>query len=171
MASFIKDLTLALGLLSSDQTPIANHYGWEAFVWRVRPVERCMAPGTGMCPVITENWNWQRDQYYTLAVQASPETNTLTVRLGLDNQDPQERDNVCVVAIFTDANDKEVAIFYQNWTGYPGKSYARNTPLQLAPQHPVGAITKVAIGVKSCEQKNKVDAGLFYSIRSILSQR
>lgn len=171
MASFLKDLSLAIGLLTSDQAPIPDQYGWKDFVWRIRPIEHCMMPDAGMCKVITENWDWKRDQQYSFAVQGFPATNGLTIRLGLNNRDPEDRDDVCIVAIFTNANDKEVAIFYQNWASYPGRNYARDTPLQLAPKFPVGTITKVIIGVKQCDPKNAVDAQLFYSIRTMLDQR
>lgn len=171
MASFLKDLSFALGLLTSDQTPVADQYGWKDYIWRLRPVEQCVSPDAGMCMVIADRWDWKRDQHYTFEFEANAETNAIVVRLGLDNRDPTDRDNVCVVALFTDADDREMAIFYQNWTSLPGRSYKRDVPIQLHSRFSVGSIAKVAIGVKQCEQKNAADSSLFYSIRTMLEQR
>lgn len=171
MASFLKELSVAISLLTSDHNPLADFYGWKDYVWRIRTIEHCDPQGGSMCDIVSDRWDWKRDQRYSFAMATDEARNGLTVRLGLDNRDPEDRDNVCVVAFFMNAEDKEVAVFYQNWVAFPGKAYRRDTPITLAPGKPVGSIRKVAVGVKPCEEKNTTDAKLFYTIRLMLDQR
>jgi hypothetical protein len=170
MTFFLKELSIAIGLLTSDNAPVANADGWANYVWRIRPVDQCIEKDArGFCHIVDDRWDWKRDQHYSFAFRIDPKANTLTGNLRLDNRDPADDDFVCMVAVFTDKNDNEVAILYQNWHSLHGRAIERDVPVR--PSLPLGSITNVAVGSKQCDVHASPDAANFYRTRLQLNQR
>jgi hypothetical protein len=170
MAFFLKELSIAIGLLTSDNAPVADADGWKNYVWRVRPIDQCIATDErGFCRIVDDRWDWKRDQRYSFSFRLDQATNGLTGHLRLDNSDPRDDDFVCIVAIFTDRNDKEVAVLYQNWHSLHGRTIERDVPVR--PSLPVASIVKVAVGSKQCDAHASPDAANFYRARTELKQR
>lgn len=170
MTFFLKELSIAIGLLTSENSPVGNADGWANYVWRVRPVEQCITTDKrGFCHIVDDRWDWKRDQHYSFAFRTDPKANTLTGNLRLDNRDLADDDFVCIVAVFTDKNDEEVAVLYQNWHSLHGRAIERDVPIR--PSLPVDSIVKVAVGSKQCDVHASPDAANFYRTRLQLNQR
>lgn len=165
----LKQLSIALGLLTSDHAAVPNEDGWENYVWRIRAAQECLVVKDGFCELVEDKWDWKRPQYYTFSFRSDPQTNSVTSRITLRNEDPEDDDQVCVVASFLDASGEEVGIFYANWRALPGRSYSREAPIWLSSD--VRDIATVAVGTKQCDVKAKPDAQNFYRIRLELKQR
>lgn len=169
VSSFLRDLSLAIGLLTSDQSPVPDADGFRGYTWRVPAIEHCQPIVSGKsCVAVQSRWDWKRDQRYELAFRIEPK-NRLVVSLALDNRDPTDKDSVCAVALFTDADDNEIAVFYQNWYSLPGRAYRREVP--LLPARDVTKIAKLAVGTRQCDPKAAADAKNFYRMRTALGQR
>jgi len=170
MASFLKELTLALGLLTSDQSPVPNADGWQDYVWRIRDAGTCLATDArGLCHLVHDRWDWKREQWYDLSFGSDPKRNLLNLRLRIDNRDPSDQDRVCVVVLFIDDKDEEVAVYYSNWLSFPRRVIDRTTPLK--PARDISTIAKVAVGSKQCDGASPRDADLYMRTRYKLDQR
>ena len=165
----LKQLSIALGLLTSDHSPVPDQDGWVNYVWRVHAAQQCLDVEDGFCEVVQDKWDWKRPQYYSFSFRSDPKTNSVTSRITLRNEDPEDDDQVCVVASFLNAAGQEVGIFYANWRALPGRSYTREAPIWLSSD--VSKIATVAVGTKQCDVKAKPDAQNFYRIRLALNQR
>ncbi|MFC5757366.1 hypothetical protein [Rhizobium sp. GCM10022189] len=164
----LKQLSIALGLLTSDHAPVPDQDGWVNYVWRVQAARQCLAVKDGYCELVEDKWDWKRPQYYSFSFRADPARNSVTSRITLKNEDPEDDDQVCVVASYLNAAGQEVGIFYANWRALPGRSYTREAPIWLSTD--VREIETVAIGTKQCDVKAKPDAENFYRIRLALNQ-
>lgn len=165
----LKQLSIALGLLTSDNAPVPNEDGWQNYVWRVHAAQQCLSVENGYCKLVDDKWDWKRPQYYSFSFRADPKTNSVSSRITLRNEDPEDDDQVCVVASFLDAAGAEVGILFVNWRALPGRSYTREAPIWLTTD--VSAIATVAVGTKQCDVKAMADAANFYRIRLELKQR
>lgn len=165
----LKQLSIALGLLTSDQSPVPNEDGWQNYVWRVHAAQECLHVEDGYCVLVQDKWDWKRPQYYSFSFRSDPKTNSVTSRITLKNEDTEDDDQVCVVASFLNAAGQEVGIFFANWRALPGRSYSREAPIWLSTD--VKEIATVAVGTKQCDVKATADAQNFYRIRMELKQR
>lgn len=165
----LKELTLALGLLTSENAPALNADGWQNYVWRVRPANQCLSYQGSFCTLVVDRWDWKRPQSYEFSFFADPQSNTVTSRVKLDNQDSTDTDQVCLVASFLDKSGTEIGILFVNWRSIGGRAYSRDAPIK--PLAPVAEIVTVAVGTKQCEVKAVSDAENFYRIRYRLGQR
>ncbi|MDC9837286.1 hypothetical protein [Rhizobium binxianense] len=165
----LKQLSIALGLLTSDHSPVPNEDGWQNYVWRVQATQECIAIEGGYCVLVQDKWDWKRPQYYSFSFRSDPKTNSVTSRVTLRNEDTEDDDQVCVVASFLNAAGQEVGVFFANWRALPGRSYSREAPIWLTTD--VSEITTVAVGTKQCDVKATADAQNFYRIRLELKQR
>lgn len=170
MASLLKELSLAIGLLSSDDAQVALKEGWQGYVWRVRPVEHCAAPDErGFCTLLESRWDWKRDQHYVFAVKMDGEENRIETRVLIDNRDPDDDDHVCIAAVFYDREDREVAVDFRHIYSVPGQKTGGEAVLM--PMRPLKEATRVAIGSKQCDAAAEEDAALFASVRDKLGQK
>ena len=166
----LKELSLALGLLSSDNNPVPDAGGWQSFVWRVAPIKRCLSVDhRGFCVAVRDKWDWKRDQHYEFGYRENAD-GSVVVRLRLDNRDPKDNDNVCIVALFVDGSGHELSFIYQNWPSRHGRPIDREiptlTPLRLA------NVKQVIVGTKQCKIKNPEDSRPFQALRHrLLSSR
>ncbi|WP_165225676.1 hypothetical protein [Affinirhizobium pseudoryzae] len=165
----LKELTVALGLLASEDDPALNADGWQNYVWRVRPADQCLSYQGSFCKLVVDRWDWKRPQRYEFSFSADGPTNTITSRVKLENQDPADTDQVCLVASFLDKSGNEIGILFVNWRSIAGRTYTRDAPIK--PLAPVSEIATVAVGTKQCEVKSVSDAENFYRIRYRLGQR
>jgi hypothetical protein len=165
----LKQLSIALGLLTSDHAAVPDEDGWKNYVWRVHAAQECLSVENGYCKLVEDKWDWKRPQYYSFAFRTDPKTNSVTSRITLRNEDPDDDDQVCVVAGFLNAAGEEVGIFFVNWRALPGRSYTREAPIWLPTD--VRNIVTVAVGTKQCDVKAMADAENFYRIRLELKQR
>lgn len=165
----LKELSIALGLLTSDQNPVAVADGWQDYVWRVRPAAACLSEKSGFCQIVRDRWDWKRNQHYEFAFATDAKTNTITSRITLRNEDPADSDQVCLVASFVDGGGKEMATVYVNWRSLAGRTVTRDAPIR--PVLPVSAIAAVAVGTKQCDVKAEADARNFSRLRRELGQR
>nr|WP_316652514.1 hypothetical protein [uncultured Gellertiella sp.] len=169
MPTLLKQLSLALGLLTSDRTGLVHDDGWQNYVWRVRPASQCVRVETGYCQLVRDRWDWKRDQRYVFSIRTDLGANRMSVRLKLDNRDPADTDNVCVVALFLDDNNREVAVFYQDWQVAPKSVVERS--VALSPSRPVASIARVALGSRQCDGGAPGDAANFARLQKRLKQR
>ena len=170
MASFLKELSLAIGLMSSDQSAVVKGEGWQGYVWRVRDVNHCIArDADDFCTLIRDRWDWKRDQRYSLSIRPDKPKNRLSVRLVLDNRDKTDDDNVCVAAVFYDRRGREIAISFENWHSMP-QDVMTGTDV-LKPARKVGEIARVAIGSKQCTPEAGDDVALFRGLRARIGQK
>ncbi|MBB3392720.1 hypothetical protein FHT82_005509 [Rhizobium sp. BK275] len=165
----LKQLSIALGLLTSDHSPVPNEDGWQNYVWRVHAAQECLDVEDGYCVLVQDKWDWKRPQYYSFSFRLDPKTNSVTSRITLRNEDTEDDDQVCVVASFLNAAGQEVGIFFANWRALPGRSYSREAPIWLTTD--VKEIATVAVGTKQCDVRATADAENFYRIRMELKQR
>ena len=167
---FLKKLSIAIGLFTSDASAVVDIDGWKDYVWRVRASDQCIqVDKSGFCQIADDRWDWKRDQRYTFSFLTDAKSNSLLAHLRLNNRDPSDDDYVCVVAIFTDKNDEQIAIFFQDWLSRHGRSLEKDLPLH--PSLPVSSIAKVAVGSKQCDLAGPSDAAIFEEIRLKLNQR
>lgn len=164
----LKELSIALGLLTSDPTPTAVADGWVDYVWRIRDVQRCLLE-TDFCSIIDDRWDWKRPQFYSAAFKTDIDSNTVTTRLTLRNEDPADDDQICIVVNYLDADGELVGIFFANWRSLSMRSYSREAP--VTPSASVKNIAKVLIGSKQCEVRATEDSKNFSRIRQKLNQR
>jgi hypothetical protein len=165
----LKELSIAIGLLTSDQNPVANADGWTDYVWRIRPTEKCLAITDGFCTLVKDSWDWKRPQYYEFALRMDEANGKITSRITLQNEDPTDDDQVCIVASFLDRSGVERGVLFVNWRSIHGRSYSREAPIQLAT--PLKDIVTVAVGTKQCQLKALADSQNFYRKRTELKQR
>lgn len=165
----LKELSIALGLLTSDHNPVAVADGWEGYVWRVRAATDCLSEENGFCQMVRDRWDWKRPQHYAFAFATDAKSNTITSRITLQNEDPTDSDQVCIVASFVDGRGQEVAVVYVNWRSLAGRSVTRDAPVR--PTVPVSSIAAVAVGTKQCDAKAEADARNFARLRRQLGQR
>ncbi|TNM65300.1 hypothetical protein [Aliirhizobium smilacinae] len=165
----LKELSIAIGLLTSDQNPVANADGWTDYVWRVRESDKCLSVADGFCTLVKDSWDWKRPQYYEFAFKADEASNTIMSRITLRNEDIADDDQVCVVASFLDASGIERGVLFVNWRSLHGRTYSRSAPIQLAT--PTRDIVTVAVGTKQCQLKALADSQNFYRKRAELKQR
>jgi len=165
----LKELSIALGLLTSDSNPSAIVDGWANYVWRARDVRGCLSQAQGFCNIVHDRWDWKRKQTYDAAFKIDTQTNTITTRITLNNEDPDDNDQVCIVVSYLDADDELIGIYFANWRSLPKRSYSREAP--ISPSKPINAITKVLVGSKQCDVRATEDTRNFYRIRQILKQR
>jgi hypothetical protein len=165
----LKELSVAIGLLTSDHAAVPEQDGWKNYVWRVQPAHQCLAVENGYCEIVQDRWDWKRPQYYSFAFRADPDTNEIASRITLRNEDPDDDDQVCFVASFLNAAGKEIGVFYANWRAMPGRTYTREAPIWLGTK--VSDIATVAVGSKQCDVKATADAQNFYRIRLEHNQR
>lgn len=170
MSNFLKELSISIGLLFSDHSPVADANGWKDYVWTIKSVNDCLGHDTrDLCIAVKGQWDWKRPQHFSYSYMFDQQQNVITSRLWLQNDDPADDDHVCVVAIFTNDKDQEVAVYYQNWLSLHGRAIERDVPIH--PEQPVANITKLAVGTKQCNGESPPDAKNFYRIRSLLNQR
>lgn len=98
----LKELSIALGLLTSEHSAAVDVDGWQGYVWRVRDIEHCTSLNDEPCKLLEDRWDWKRPQTYQFSLQVDTENNTVVSRIGLMNDDSSDRDNVCIVAAFLD---------------------------------------------------------------------
>lgn len=165
----LKELSLALGLLTSDPNPTALVDGWVDYVWRVRDVQHCVLDEGGWCRIVSDRWDWKRPEFYDAVFRLDLAANTITTRVTLRNEDTGDADQVCIVVSYMDANDEMIGIFYSNWQSLPGRNYTREAP--ITPFRSLADVAKVAIGSKQCDVHATADARNFYRIRQQLKQR
>lgn len=170
MASLLKELSLAIGLLSSDNATVALKEGWQGYVWKVRPVEQCLRAGKQQdCVIGKGKWDWKRDERFQLTARFDPAGNRIDLRLGLDNRDPSDDDHVCVAAVFYDGKEREVAVSFTNLHSPARRKVETRTA--LAPSRPVSSIRMVAVGTKQCDPDASDDMALFDGLKSKLRQK
>ncbi len=165
----LKQLSIAIGLLTSDHAAVPEQDGWKNYVWRVQPAQQCLTVENGYCDVVQDRWDWKRPQYYSFAFRSNPADNSVMSRITLRNEDPDDDDQVCFVASFLDAQGQEIGIFFANWRALPGRTYTREAPIWLSTD--VRKIATVAVGSKQCDVKAMADAANFYRIRLAHNQR
>jgi hypothetical protein len=164
----LKELSIALGLLTSDHSPTELVDGWVNYVWRVKQLEHCLAQQE-FCRIVSDRWDWKRPQFYDAEFKADLSSNTITTRISLRNEDADDGDQVCIVVSYLDATDELVAIFFANWRSLPTRSYTREVPIR--PSKPIKDITSVMVGSKQCDVRAIEDTRNFQRIRHILRQR
>lgn len=165
----LKELSIALGLLTSEHSAAVDVDGWQGYVWRVRDIEHCTSLNDEPCKLLEDRWDWKRPQTYQFSLQVDTENNTVVSRIGLMNDDSSDRDNVCIVAAFLDKRGEKIGISFVNWPSPPGKHYSRSVPIR--PFRPVSEITQAVIGSKQCDRAAVTDAKNFQRIRQFLKQR
>jgi len=169
MEPLLKTLSIIMGLLGSDPPPAAAIDAWPDYVWRVRAADRCIRiDSRGFCDIVDDKWDWKREQHYSFSFLKEAASNSLTVHLRLDNRDPSDDDNVCVVALFTNSRGEPVAVFYRNWFAEHGRPIEAD--IALHPSLPIGSIASVAVGSKQCDAPSPDDAE-FEHARLQLNQR
>ncbi len=170
MVTLLKQISLAIGLLSSENATVALNEGWKGYVWRIKPVEQCLSvEKDGFCTLLRDRWDWKRDQRYQLAVRLNKAKNLVETRATLDNRDPDDDDNVCIAAVFYDRNGQEVAIDFQNIYAPPRK--VTKGAARLKPGRPVSDIARVAIGSKQCDPSAADDQAIFAAVRGRIGQK
>lgn len=165
----LKELSLALGLFTSDPNPNALVDRWVDYVWRVRDVQQCVLDEGGWCRIVSDRWDWKRPEFYDAAFRLDSDTNTIATRITFRNEDIGDADQVCIVVTYLDASDVMVGIFFANWRSLPGRVYSREAP--IIPFRSIADVGKVAVGTKQCDVQAKADAQNFYRIRRLLKQR
>lgn len=165
----LKELSIALGLLTSDHSAAVDIDGWQGYVWRIREISQCRSLDEQPCTILQDRWDWKRPQFYNFSLQLDRKNNRIVSRIGLDNRDATDNDHVCIVAAFLDSRGEKIGILFINWLSLPGKQYSRDAPIQ--PLRPVAEITQVVIGSKQCDKAAANDARNFQRIRQMLSQR
>ncbi|MBW6426170.1 hypothetical protein KX729_33010 [Rhizobium sp. XQZ8] len=165
----LKELSIALGLLSSDHNPAAEVDGWKNYVWRVRNIADCRPVQNGYCDIISDRWDWKRQQFYQIAYRADSVSSTITTRITLRNEDSSDDDQVCIVVSYFDAMGDEIGVFFANWRALPGRAYTREAPIILS--RPVSDVASLAAGSKQCDAKATIDAQNYYRMRLALKQK
>ena len=165
----LKELSIAIGLLTSDQNPVAEMDGWTNYVWRVRSSVECLTVDNGYCTIVRDSWDWKRPQFYEYAFKRDEATNTIVSRIALRNEDASDDDQVCVVASFLNAAGAELGLVFVNWRSLHGRSYTRDAPIKIAGS--VKDIATIAVGTKQCQLKELADTQNFYRKRLELKQR
>ena len=161
--AFLKELSIALGLLTSDNAAVADAGGWQNFVWRTAPMA-CKAPDEeGFCPVVSNRWDWNRPQTYHFAYRHDLSTSSIIARVRLENRDLTNSDNVCIVAVIADRDGRELAVFYANFRSLHGRTIERQFP--IFPPFPLALADQIAVGSKHCEKVNKTDNAAFREMR------
>lgn len=164
--SFLKELSVVIGLMGSDVNPVADAGGWKNFVWRVAPYDQCIEiDDRGFCIVVESKWDWKREQYYRFGFRLNPD-GMMIARLRLENKDVQDTDNVCVVALFVDGEGKEVGFIYQNWPSLKNRTIDRE--IRLVPAIDVAKVRSIAVGTKQCRKRNPEDSQAFRALRQRL---
>lgn len=165
----LKDISIALGLLTSDHPAAVDVDGWQGYVWRVLEINHCLSITKQSCKILEDRWDWKRPQFYDFSVELDPRNNQILSRIGLRNEDKSDIDNVCIVAAFLDGDGNEIGILFVNWPSRPGRPYARAMPIR--PAVPVTGLNQVVVGTKQCSQQATADAKNYQRLRQKLKQR
>ena len=169
MVSLLKQISLAIGLMASDDPSVALKEGWQGYVWKVHAVGPCLAGAEERCMLAVGRWDWKRDQRYTVRSTHAKAKNRLTTQFELDNRDPDDDDNVCMAVIYYDKAGREVGVAFDVIHALA----ARNTRAQITiqPVRPVRDIARVAIGSKQCDPDYGPDVALFERVKAALNQK
>ncbi|QRF54350.1 hypothetical protein D4A92_22800 (plasmid) [Rhizobium rosettiformans] len=99
MATALKELTIALGLLASNPSAIGPQLGLSGYVWHVADLAQCSGKRVSDCKLLTSKWDWKRPQFFTISLRSSERKGKLELGLYLDNQDLTDTDMVCIMLI------------------------------------------------------------------------
>lgn len=154
--------TIAATFLSfgAPQGSFADGRGdWSGYAWQKIEVSVCRANGTSLsCPLYHQKWDWKRNQWVDIALALDPSAKTVSLTQRLTNNDPGDRDYVCVTALIVDAGGKDLVAHHQNWDIGPDdvieKSFSYSAPaLETA--------RTIHIGSKQCRDGAADDADVY----------
>lgn len=155
-------LSLALGLLGSD--PSVNAGQWKDYVWKVAPVEACIARG---CPPVVLKWDWKRPQ--TVELTIAPGRRGLVVTNRLVNNDPKDDDDVCVTLLMRDKGGRTIGVFHENRHSDARTDTKTTSEVRLA-KGVLGSIRSVALGTKQCRKGPGQDDGVYRRMKAAIGQ-
>jgi hypothetical protein len=123
---------------------------WAGYAWKKIEITQCDISAAGVtCPLYHQKWDWKRKQWVDVSVTLDPAAGRATLTQRLTNNDPDDRDHVCVTALVVDANGRNLVAHHQNWEISSGQV------LEKALTYPSPALATAAtihIGSKQCRK-------------------
>lgn len=140
--------TIVAGLMAFAPSATADgRSDWKDYAWQGFDIAKCLpnAAGTLVCPPFHQKWDWKRNQWVDITINISGTTLHLTQKL-TDN-DPYDRDYVCVTALVLDAAGQDLIAHHQNWHISAGQQLSDSFTYSSAS---LGQAQHIYIGSKQC---------------------
>lgn len=155
MATGLKELTIALGLLASDHSAIGPQLGLSGYVWHVVDLERCARHQVPDCNLLTSKWDWKRPQSYAVTLLSTKQKGRLELGLHLDNQDRSDSDMVCIMLITRTKNGKVSGGEFVNFEVASQHSRFEEVSISIASN---SVPNRLEIGSKQCDETYEKDS-------------
>jgi hypothetical protein len=121
---------------------------WSGYAWQPIELSQCLGSATTLtCPLYHEKWDWKRDQWVDIAITIDFAGGQLQLTQRLTDNDPHDRDYVCVTALAVDAGGTTLMAHHQNWHIGPGEVIEKSFTYPLANPRD---IARLHIGSKQC---------------------
>lgn len=150
--------TVAAAILSfgTPQASLADgRTDWSGYAWQKIEISTCATLDAVLaCPLYHQKWDWKRNQWVDLAVSLDLRSGEATLSQRLTNNDPSDRDYVCVTALVVDAGGKDLIAHHQNWQISTGEILAK--AFTYASPKLADART-IHIGSKQCREGGRQD--------------
>lgn len=154
MATALKQLTIALGLLASDPSALGPKLGLSGYVWNVRQLDQCNGVGGVPCLLLSSKWDWKRPQGYRVSMIQPAAPGAVKLRVYLDNQDRSDRDIVCLLLIAVSNDGKPAGFRFVSYDLKSQHSLQDEFTLSLAEE---GEAIRLEIGSKQCDDTHVRD--------------
>lgn len=165
MATALKQLTIALGLLASDPSALGPKLGLSGYVWNVRQLDLCSAAGGVPCLLLSSKWDWKRPQGYRVSMIQPAAPSALNLRVHLDNQDRSDRDIVCLLLIAVSKDGRPAGF---RFVSYDLKSQHSLQDEFILPLAKGREAIRLEIGSKQCDDSYVRDEK---AARRVLAER
>jgi len=165
MTSMLRASTLAtvVGTFLSAGSPqgaFADGRGdWSGYAWQQIRVSQCVPAGDVLqCPPYHQKWDWKRNQWVDIKIELDLEGGELRLTQRLTDNDPKDRDWVCVTALAVDASGQNVVAHHQNWEIYAGQVVEDD---YRYPSSRLDDVSAIHIGSKQCRDGSGQDDDLY----------
>jgi hypothetical protein len=154
MASALKELTLALGLLASDPSAIGPKLGLTGYVWHVADLARCGSSIEAECLLLSSKWDWKRPQAYTVSWLKGQSNKAILLGLYVDNQDRSDDDRVCFMLIAIAKSGEILGAEFLSYELFSRHSVRERATLSLVNSE---MAVRLEIGSKQCDETYRKD--------------
>lgn len=154
MATALKQLTIALGLMASDPSAIGPKLGLSDYVWNIRQLGLCGSPHVAPCMLLSSKWDWKRPQSYRIFLLPPHLPDAMRLRVDLENQDRSDNDMVCLVLMAISQDGKPEGGLFVSYEVLSQHSLQDDVTLRIAKGR---SPARLEIGSKQCDETHRRD--------------
>ena len=165
MASLLKELSLAIGLLSTNPSASGYAMGLRGYVWQIADMISCQVQSRTACLLISSRWDWKRPQFYSI-YRNNTIGNKINFQVELNNRDAHDTDVVCVFVILSDYQHRILSSHFSTVKILPRSRKTFDFDLYSAK----GDILRIEIGTKQCDENTAAEIATARRIEASIAQ-